>query len=169
MPSTNRLSNILWTVAAMCLAAVLVWMSMHKAPQHHEPLITFTRSQLQIERADGSKIDFDVEVAKTDEQQERGLMFRKNLAPNAGMIFIWPEDQVINMWMKNTEIPLDMLFVAHDGKIVKVLANTVPFDLTNLSSDQPVRAVIEIGGGGADRQNIRVGDRINASEFSAKP
>jgi len=121
---------------------------------------------MEILRADGSKAAFDIEVATTPEQQEHGLMFRKKLAADAGMLFLWPEDQPVSMWMKNTLIPLDMLYVAHDGRITKITAKAVPMDLTVLPSDGPIRAVVEIGGGEAARQNIKTGDKVLFSVFS---
>lgn len=120
----------------------------------------FPKAVMTIQRADGSKSDFDVEVAATPEQEGFGLMFRRKLAPDAGMIFITEPDHVMIMWMKNTFIPLDMLFVTHDGRIDQVSANAVPLDLTPIRSAQPVHGVIEIGGGEAARQNIKPGDHI---------
>jgi hypothetical protein len=160
LPSKKiRSSNLYWNISAFVLAAILVWMSV----QVHRAIgagMVFPLSQIQIQRADGTKTLFRVEVATTNEQQERGLMFRKSLRSDAGMIFVWPQDQVMNMWMKNTLISLDMLFVTHDGRITKIAANAAPLDLTPLSSDAPVRAVIEIGGGESLRQNIKTGDKV---------
>ena len=163
MIKNKRASNRIWSVTALVLAALLTWI----AVQTHRTAgaFAFPLSQMEIARADGTKASFRIEVATSPQQQERGLMFRKKLAPDAGMLFLWPQDQPVSMWMKNTVIPLDMLFVAHSGVITKVIANAVPYDLTPLSSDGLVRAVIEIGGGEAARKNIKVGDRVLYSAF----
>jgi uncharacterized protein len=155
--------KLLWIVAVVALAVLLAGWAYHA--QSGRNGVVFSQSKMEILRADGSKAPFAIEIAETHEQQERGLMFRKKLAPNAGMLFLWPEDQPVSMWMKNTFIPLDMLFVAHDGRIVKITANAAPLDLTTLSSDGAVRAVIEIGGGEAARQNLKTGDKVLFSAF----
>lgn len=103
-------------------------------------------------------INFDVEVADTAKTQKNGLMFRTQLDADKGMIFINEYDQVWNMWMKNTLIPLDMIFVNKAGRIVKIAPNAQPKDLTIISSDIPVRAVLEIGAGQSEKKGIMVGD-----------
>lgn len=160
MNPSSRLSNAVWILAAMLLAGVLVGLAINVQRLNQGQEGMFPQSHLVILRADGTKAEFDVEVATTQEQQEHGLMFRKILAPDAGMIFIWPADQPVSMWMKNTLIPLDMLYVASDGKITKIVTNAVPNDLTPLPSEIPIRAVIEIGGGEASKQNIKTGDSV---------
>lgn len=103
---------------------------------------------------------FEVEVADTVEKSIKGLMFRSHLPENAGMIFISPQDQVWAMWMKNTFIPLDILFFDRTGKIIKIFENAKPFDLTVLSSDEPVAGALEINGGICARYGIKPGDYI---------
>jgi uncharacterized protein len=161
----QRKPGMIWVVSAFFLGGLLAFMAVQG---NHQPVqaSVFPRGHLEIVRADGTTAAFQVEVATTSEQQELGLMYRTKLAPDAGMFFLWPHDQMISMWMKNTEIPLDMLFVERDGRIAKIIANAVPEDLTPLSSDAPLRAVIEIGGGEAARQKIEVGDRVLSSAFS---
>ena len=103
---------------------------------------------------------FDVEIADTPEKSKLGLMFRKQLDDDKGMLFLLPEKQHLYMWMKNTYIPLDMLFFDTDGKIVKIIANTTPLSLKALSSDIPVAGVLEVNAGTAKRLDITVGDYI---------
>ena len=103
---------------------------------------------------------FRVEVARTPEQQERGLMFRKSLGPNAGMIFPMSPPRFASFWMKNTLIPLDMVFIRADGSIVRVAANTVPHSLTPVDSGEPVAAVLEIAGGRAAQLGIGPDDKV---------
>ena len=112
-------------------------------------------------RADGKSHLFRVEVAATPQEQARGLMFRQALAPDAGMIFPFPEPRVASFWMKNTLIPLDMVFIRADGTISRIAANTVPHSLAQVSSYEPVAAVLELAGGRAAELGIEAGDRVS--------
>ena len=124
------------------------------------PTQVFNRSPLAIQTRDGRRIDFVVEMALTPAQQEQGLMFRQALADNAGMLFINPVERPVAFWMRNTLIPLDMLFADAAGQILRIHERAVPGDLTPIPSNYPVLGVLEIMGGGAQRMSIRVGDRI---------
>ncbi len=104
---------------------------------------------------------FTVEVARTPEQQQTGLMNRDSLAPDRGMIFPFEEPRAASFWMRNTLIPLDLIFVRADGTIANIEANTVPLSLDNILSDGPVAAVLEIPGGRAAELGIRAGDRVD--------
>jgi hypothetical protein len=121
---------------------------------------------MTIRRSDGQSFPFIIEIAETPEQQRYGLMFRRALPQDAGMLFISDPDRPVSMWMKNTYIPLDMLFIRHDGTIVKIITHAEPFDLTPLSSGEPVRGVIEINAGEAERRGLKIGDKIVSSAFS---
>ena len=101
-----------------------------------------------------------VEIAADDNAREYGLMFRKHMADDHGMIFDFPDVQPRSFWMKNTLIPLDMLFVGPDGRIVSVAKRAKPLDETAVSSYFPARAVIEINGGLADKLGIQAGDQV---------
>ena len=120
---------------------------------------TFDRSMLTIETL-GASHEFDIELALTPAQQSQGLMFRRQMAPNAGMLFYHRRDTVATMWMRNTFLPLDMLFVAADGRIVHIAERTVPQSLTTISAGKPVRAVLEVNAGTVRRLAIRSGDRL---------
>jgi uncharacterized protein len=110
----------------------------------------------------GRKIhNFTVEVARTPEQQAQGLMFRQSLAPDRGMIFLYEPAQPASFWMKNTLIPLDMLFIRPDGRIARIAENTVPLSLEPVPSLEPVSAVLEIAGGRARELGIREGDKVS--------
>jgi uncharacterized protein len=100
---------------------------------------------------------FKVEVAASPEQQERGLMFRRSLDPDGGMIFPYNPPQEVAFWMKNTWIPLDIVFVRSDGTIVRI-THAQAMDLTPLPSGEPISAVLEIAGGRAAQLGIREGD-----------
>jgi hypothetical protein len=116
-----------------------------------------------IIHAGSSAYRFEVELATTEDQRERGLMFRKTMAVNAGMLFVYPSEQSVAFWMKNTLIPLDMLFIKADGSIAHIAANAVPEDETPIPSVAPVLAVLEINGGTAAALGIREGDHIQYS------
>lgn len=108
----------------------------------------------------GASLRFAVEVAATAEQQERGLMFRRRVAPNGGMIFPLPDPVVATFWMKNTLIPLDMVFIRQDGTIARIAARTEPMSLAVVSAGEPVVAVLELAGGRAAALGIRPGDQV---------
>jgi len=100
---------------------------------------------------------FSVEVAATEEQQERGLMYRKSLAGDRGMIFPYDPPQDVAFWMKNTLIPLDILYIRADGTIARI-TRAEAMDLTPLPAGEPIAAVLEIRGGRAAELGIREGD-----------
>jgi uncharacterized membrane protein (UPF0127 family) len=109
----------------------------------------------------GQRHRFTVEVARTREEQARGLMFRERLGPAEGMIFPFPQPRPASFWMKNTLIPLDMLFIRADGTIARIAANTVPHSLEPVAVAEPVAAVLEIAGGRAAELGISEGDRVS--------
>jgi uncharacterized membrane protein (UPF0127 family) len=106
-----------------------------------------------------------VEVAADQKSQERGLMDRKALDPDAGMLFDFGRPQFVSFWMKDTYIPLDMIFVRADGTISTVEPNAIPLNTESIPSAEPVVAVIEINGGRARDLDIEPGDRVHASIF----
>ena len=108
----------------------------------------------------GGPHKFTVELATTPAQMEQGLMFRRSLAPDAGMLFDYAAPSMAMMWMKNTLIPLDMLFVDTQGRIINIHERAVPGTLATISTAAPARAVIELNGGTAARLGIRPGDRV---------
>ena len=123
-------------------------------------LQTFERDQVTIETEDGSRHRFEVELALDGEQRAQGLMYRRGLADDAGMLFLYGREWPVSMWMKNTFIPLDMLFIAGDGRIVSIAERTVPQSLETISSGQPVAGVLEVNGGTVARLGIQPGDRV---------
>jgi uncharacterized membrane protein (UPF0127 family) len=124
-----------------------------------EALESFTTSELTIVTASGPQ-KFTVEMALTPSQMEQGLMFRRALAPNAGMLFDFKEPTITAMWMKNTWIPLDMLFADQYGRIVDIHERAVPESLDTIAPKVPARIVIELNGGTIARLGIRIGDKI---------
>jgi uncharacterized membrane protein (UPF0127 family) len=108
---------------------------------------------------------FNVELASTQAQQVIGLMFRKTVAPDGGMLFDWGTPRQSDMWMKNTLAPLDMVFIAPDGTIDSIAENTVPQSLRIISSHGSVLATLEIAAGTTARLGISVGDKVLAPMF----
>ncbi len=116
-------------------------------------------SPLSIQTAKGER-KFRIEVARTSEEQAKGLMFRESLSSSAGMIFPMIPPREASFWMKNTLIPLDMIFIRSDGSIARIEPNTVPQSLEPVYSGEAVGAVLEIAGGEAAKQGIAEGDRV---------
>lgn len=142
----------------MAVVLALLWQGAAQA--QGQGISSFPRSKAEIVSQSGARHGFTVEVAATSEQLSQGLMYRRTLAADAGMLFDFGEDKPVSMWMKNTLIPLDMVFVAHDGRVMGVAQRTVPGSLEVISSPGPVRGVLEVNGGTAERLGIRAGDRL---------
>lgn len=125
-------------------------------------------NRLAIVSAD-DRVEFDVELALTPEQRSRGLMFRTDLAEDEGMLFDFGAPRPVGMWMRNTYIPLDMLFIDADGRITRIEANAEPLSERTISSGGPVRAVLELPGGTTEKLGIEPGDRVLHPLFSEPP
>ena len=129
--------------------------------------VTLERSPAGLEQipltitSNGKIHHFTVEVARTAPEQQQGLMNRASLAPDRGMIFPYDPPQPVAFWMKNTMIPLDMIFVAPGGKILRIEANTVPYSLEPVASGGDVEAVLELAGGRAAELAINHGDQVD--------
>lgn len=156
MNSPSRRSLLAAGLAALLAPAILPALAQHVPAGG---LQGFETSPLVIRTAERDH-HFTVEIARTPRQQSQGLMFRKRMAADAGMLFLHATPRRASMWMKNTYIPLDMLFVAADGRITKIVERTTPHSLETISSDGPVSAVLELNGGTAARLGIRTGDRL---------
>ncbi|MET0373122.1 MAG: DUF192 domain-containing protein [Rhizorhabdus sp.] len=115
---------------------------------------------LEVETAKGV-VHYQVELAVTPQEQARGLMYRTSLADHGGMIFPMKPPRPASFWMKNTYIPLDLIFIRPDGTIARIAPNAVPEKLDPIESGEPVAAVLEIVGGGAEAAGIAEGDRVS--------
>ena len=111
-------------------------------------------------RVSGGDVKFYVEVARTPREQEMGLMFRRNLPKDRGMLFVYPYQSIVKMWMKNTLIPLDMVFINSKGIVREIVERTVPLSLNTISSKEEVLAVLELNGGTSNRIGLKRGDQI---------
>ncbi len=124
--------------------------------------VLFKRAHLTMETEHGS-VRLHVEVADTGPAREQGLMFRRGLPENGGMIFLFGEEQEIGMWMKNTYIPLDMVFIGGDWRIVHIAPSVPPLSTAFISSVRPCSSVLEIAAGRAKALGLRVGGAASLS------
>lgn len=129
------------------------------------PVLAAEPGSLTIRTADGKDHVFTIELARTDAEREYGLINRSSMAADHGMLFDFGTDQAIFMWMKDTLIPLDMLFIDRTGRIAGIAARAVPMSTEVIASPGPVRAVLELNGGTSDRLGIAVGDRVDYPLF----
>jgi uncharacterized protein len=156
----TQLPRRLFLAAPLVLAAGLARAADITGPQPELP-----KEKLVITTRDGRQHVFNVEIAKTPEQQETGLMFRKTVAADGGMLFDFGPPHDIQMWMKNTIAPLDMVFINQDGTIRSIAENTVPESLATIDSRGPIRATLELAAGTTAKLDIRVGDKVTGSIF----
>ncbi|WP_420565478.1 DUF192 domain-containing protein [Thalassobaculum sp.] len=117
---------------------------------------------LTVTTEQGEAHTFQVEIAGTPEERARGLMFRTELAEDRGMLFIFPRRERIAMWMRNTEIPLDMLFISDDGRVTQIHERAVPHSEAVISSRRRVRYVLELPGGTAERLGLGPGALVTS-------
>jgi uncharacterized membrane protein (UPF0127 family) len=115
-------------------------------------------------QTDAGPARLDVEVADNERTREQGLMFRRELGAGQGMIFLFGTEQEITMWMKNTYISLDMVFIGDDWRIVHIAKNAEPFSTDVISSIRPASRVIEIAAGQADKLGLKAGDKVSLNE-----
>ena len=156
--------NTAGSVARAWLAAVLVVVgcitaSLPVRAASFQPLEIVTKNGVQV---------FSVEMATTEEEKQTGLMYRKELADGKGMLFDFNPEQEVSMWMKNTYVSLDMIFIRADGRILRIAENTEPLSTKIISSKGPARAVLEVVAGTAQKYGIRPGDRVGHPLFGSK-
>jgi len=153
-PLHRWLSSVL--VLLLSIAAAT---SCNAQPAKLIELDAFPKGTLEIQSAKQSH-HFDIWIAETGAQQQQGLMFVRDLAENRGMLFVAEKPRVFNMWMMNTYIPLDMVFIASDGRIAKIAERTTPHSTDIVSSDVIVAAILELKGGEAARRALHTGDKV---------
>jgi uncharacterized membrane protein (UPF0127 family) len=159
-----RPASPLIALGVMILALVLAPAFAKPGIAQDGPQPRLMTSPLTITTANGQH-RFTVEMALTPQQSARGLMFREHLGADEGMIFDFGRDQVVSMWMRNTILSLDMIFIGRDGRVASIAERTVPFSEAIISSQVPVRAVLEVPAGTVQRLGIRVGDRVRNMIF----
>lgn len=139
----------------LCLILLIIPRSLYASPLYP---IHFAGANGQV------KASYKVELALSEQAQIKGLMFRKSLAADSGMLFHYPENQPVAMWMRNTLIPLDMIFVNRKLRVFHIHANAVPEDETLIRSPAPAAFVIELNGGEAARIGLKKGDKLILSK-----
>ena len=138
-------------------------------PDPTGPQPELPKERLVIVTRDGTRHEFNVEMALKPDQQIVGLMFRPSVPPDGGMLFDWGTVRDSQMWMRNTISSLDMVFINADGTIRSIAENTVPQSLAIIDSHGPVRATLELAAGTTARLNIRVGDKVQQRIFGNAP
>ncbi len=128
------------------------------------PAAALPRSELLVETA-SSQFRFEVEIADDATERAEGLMYRETMADNAGMLFLYPEPQQVQFWMKNTPMSLDIVFVRAEGTIARIAARTTPFSEDMIPSGEKVRAVLEVKAGMMHQLGVRVGDRLRNPQY----
>lgn len=158
--------RVLFAVVALSLLLPACRVEETKAsPGEQDPSLY---QPLHIIGDDGAVYVFRVEIADTPEKRTIGLMFRDAMPPDAGMLFVFDgEEAEQSFWMKNTFIPLDLIFIRGDGTIHHIHPNAIPHDLTGIPSRGPVQAVLEINGGRAAALNIRPGHKVRHPAFDS--
>lgn len=146
-----------WFAVFLVAACVLALPAARAAS--FQPLEIATKNGVQV---------FSVELATTEKEKETGLMYRKELADGKGMLFDFTPEQEVSMWMKNTYISLDMIFIRGDGRILRIAENTEPLSTKIIPSNGLARAVLEVPAGTAQKYGIRPGDRVAHPMFGGK-
>jgi uncharacterized membrane protein (UPF0127 family) len=153
----SALAAVAASVALVVVLALIPGASRAVEPARLEPVV--------VETAQG-RFTFTAEIADTPELRQRGLMFRHQLPQDRGMLFDWGRVEPVSMWMRNTYVSLDMIFIAPDGRVAKVAEATEPLSDTTISSGGPVAAVLEVVAGTAERIGLKPGDRVHHPMFS---
>lgn len=156
------------TMRVRGLSLLLCLLAIVPADHAAEPLSDFPATVLSIRTHDSTEW-FNVWVADNSQRQAQGLMFQKWLPADWGMLFPESSPRIKSMWMKNTLIPLDMLFIDAHGRIVYIRENATPQSLAIITYPQPVAAVLELSGGTCARIGIRVGDQVHHALFGSPP
>ena len=150
-------------IAALALAGTAA----RAAEPPPEPLTHFPRAEVSVDSPTATH-RFKVWLADTDPRRSQGLMYVKRLPSGHGMLFVFDLPQAAGFWMKNTLIPLDLLFIAADGRIIRIAANAAPMSLGTIESMGVVKGVLELAGGSCARLGISVGDRVRQAAFLSR-
>jgi len=135
------------------------WVAAQGAPKFPQDTVT-------LEAGPDTRHRFTVEIARTEAERSWGLMYRRELAPDHGMLFVYPDPQEVGMWMKNTYVSLDMLFIRSDGRIRRIHRDAEPESRTTIRSGGAVKAVLEVAAGTAARFDLEPGDVVRHAVFN---
>lgn len=152
------------------IAAVLILLAMASTAGERDPALAgFFAAPLKIATANGEQHAFTAYLAASPSQRAHGLMFVRSLPADYGMLFIHEAPGIVSMWMKNTVLSLDMIFIRADGTIANIAHDTEPGSLQTISSSEAVTGVLELNAGTARKLNIAAGDKVIYYAFSAQP
>lgn len=152
-----------WAVVAVLALAGTARAQVNDDPTGPQPKLP--TEPLSITSDSGKVYNFTVEIAATPQQQAYGLMFRPSVAPDAGMLFPEVPAAPVQFWMKNTIVPLDIVFIGPDGKIISIAENAIPYSLKPIPSGGAVAATLELQGGITATDGISVGDKVVAKQL----
>jgi uncharacterized membrane protein (UPF0127 family) len=158
-------SRLLLAMTAMLLLAAGV----ARAQSGIEPLSAFPQSLLAVRTSGGNVINFKIWSADTPARDQQGLMFQRSMDLHAGMLFVFPKNERVSMWMKNTYIPLDLLFMNQYGVIEYIAVNATPLSEAIIGPSQPEYAVLELNGGACEKLGIKIGDSVIHPSFKTPP
>jgi hypothetical protein len=149
------------------LAAGLLVVSAAALPQSAapEPLSAFPQSMLAVKTSAGKVVNFKIWLADNQRREEQGMMFVRDMDIHTGMLFMFPENKRVSMWMKNTFVSLDLLFLDSHGKIDYIAASATPESTAIIGPSTPEYAVLELKGGACEQFGIKPGDRVIHSNF----
>lgn len=147
-----------FAAAAVCALLALSFASAAQAATV-EPVEIITRNGVRV---------FDVEIANTEQERMQGLMYRKTVPEGTGMLFDFGEPHIVTMWMKNTYVSLDMIFIRANGTIARIAEHTTPLSEAHIGSGSPVKAVLEVAAGTARKYGIAVGDKVAHRFFNGR-
>lgn len=157
----NLVKNKMRALVLKALVGAMIFLITPAQAGERDPALAgFFAAPLVIETNAGDKHKFATYLAITPDQRAHGLMFVRSLPDNFGMLFVYENPRIISMWMKNTVLSLDMLFIRADGTIANIARNTEPGSLKSISSTEPVTRVLELNAGTAKKLNIQPGDRV---------
>ncbi len=153
---------------SLCVAMAVVFAATLSSAQQGEPMRLPIEEQKLVAKTAQGEFSFEIELADEVSERSRGLMFRTDLPPNRGMLFDFGETDTVAMWMQNTPLPLDMVFILEDGTVEKIAERTTPFSPAIVSSGKPVAYVLELRAGVARMIGLKPGDKLAHPGISGK-
>ena len=139
-----------------------------KEPRHLNDLVGWNEGSVTIQIQPNKSIEFEVLIAQSNKERRQGLMHIESMKNSEGMLFIFDPERNVSMWMRNTQMSLDMIFIDKNGKIINIAKNTMPYSTKGISSGGSIQWVLEINGGLSDLMNIKNGDHVRLRSIKAR-
>lgn len=161
--SVSGITKYLVVILFFLIIAAIIYMNINPPAPEPEPKQYRFKKEGLLTIVDSLGVEIakvDIEIADTDYERTLGLMYRQTMAENEGMLFIFPDEEIRSFWMKNTILPLDMLFINSERRIVTIHKNTTPYSEQSYRSTQPAKYVLELNAGYCDLKGIKTGDMI---------